>query len=88
MSPARLTLGLILSIGSAAAAASVSATCTVGGPDIVWTEQGAVRGVVEGDYSPDNDAYLEISAHTAAKRGRDRASCDSWDTVMSLWPHL
>lgn len=39
-------------------------------------------------YSPDNDAYLEISANTGAKKGPEDAKCDFWDTVKFPWPHL
>ena len=39
-------------------------------------------------YSPDNDAYLEISANTGAKSGPVNAKCDFWDTVTFPWPHL
>ena len=39
-------------------------------------------------YSPDNDAYLEISASTGAKKGPENAKCDFWDTVTFPWPHL
>ena len=39
-------------------------------------------------YSPDNDAYLEIGATTAARKGPASAHCDFWDTVTFPWPHL
>ena len=49
MSLTRITLGLTFLIASAAAASAENTNCTVGNPDIVCTEQGAVRGVVEGE---------------------------------------
>jgi para-nitrobenzyl esterase len=39
-------------------------------------------------YSQANDAYLEISANTAAKKGPEDAKCDFWDGVAFPWPHL
>ena len=39
-------------------------------------------------YSPENDAYLEISVTTAAKAGPAEAHCDFWDAVPLLWPHV
>jgi para-nitrobenzyl esterase len=48
MSLARIALGLALLVASAAAA-SAERACSVVGLDIVCTEQGAVRGAVDGD---------------------------------------
>jgi para-nitrobenzyl esterase len=39
-------------------------------------------------YSPENDAYLEIGANTAAKSGLAEAQCNFWDAVPLLWPHV
>ena len=39
-------------------------------------------------YTPGNDAYLEIGAITATKKGPADAMCDFWDTVTFPWPHL
>ncbi len=59
-----------------------------------WTRMARTGNPNGGDapqwpaYSPDNDAYLEISANTGAKTGPDNAQCDFWDTVTFPWPHL
>jgi para-nitrobenzyl esterase len=39
-------------------------------------------------YTTENEAYLEIGAATAAKRGPTEARCDFWDAVKLPWPHL
>jgi para-nitrobenzyl esterase len=39
-------------------------------------------------YMPENEAYLEIAAATAAKKGPAAAHCDFWDSVTFPWPHL
>ena len=49
MSLARTALGTVFVIASATAMSADSANCPVGGLDVVCTEQGAVRGVVDGD---------------------------------------
>ena len=38
--------------------------------------------------TPENDAYLEIGATTAAKQGPAEAHCDFWDGLTLPWPHL
>jgi para-nitrobenzyl esterase len=38
--------------------------------------------------SPQNEAYLEIGANTAATNGPADAHCDFWDTVPRPWPHI
>jgi para-nitrobenzyl esterase len=48
-----------------------------GGSDAAWPRA-----------TPDNDAYLEIGAATAARQGSGFAKCDFWDNVQVSWPHL
>jgi para-nitrobenzyl esterase len=59
-----------------------------------WTRMAKTRNPNDGGdpewpaYSPENDAYLEISAHTTAKSGPAEAHCNFWDGVPLLSPHV